>query len=305
MEETFVFRSCFGSFVGRKCANELCRHASGVDHLVFRVSGVHTDACKFKLRSCRVEVLKLNLAELATVHRVSPFATELLHIKLVRTKSNFFVGVKAYANLAVLDFGVLHEVNHGLNDFSDTGLIVCAKQGVTVGNDDVFSLVLEQFGELLNRRYDASFCVEHNVCAVVILNDAWLHILARAVGTGVHMRNKPNRRHGFISIGRKGGVKITEFVEFHVFHADGNKFFLKIFSKGKLLCCAGSNSRCVVRLCVETYILQKSFYNSHCLFLLCKLNDRRNIGALSSANIQNFQKISPSVGVISAKKCFR
>ena len=305
MEETFVFRSCFGSFVCWKCANELCRHASGIDHLVFRITRVYTYSCKIKFCSCRVEVLKLNFAELATVHRVSPFATELLYIKLVRTKPNFFVGVEAHANLAVLDFGVLHEVNHGLNDFGNTCFVVGAKQGVTVGNDDVFSLVLEQFGELLNRRYDASFCVEHNVCAVVILNDAWLHILARAVGTGVHVSNKPNRGNGLVCIGRKGGVKITEVVQFYLFHTYRNEFFLKIFSKGKLLCCAGSNSRCVVRLCVETYILQKSFYNSHCLFLLCKLNDRRNMGALSSANIQNFQKISPSVGVISAKKCFR
>ena len=305
VEETFVFRSCFGSFVGRKCANELCRHASGVDHLVFRVSGVHTDACKFKLRSSGVEVLKLNFAKFATVHRVSPFATKLLDIKFVGTETNFFVRVKTYANLTMFDFGMLYEIHHCLNNFGNTRFVVSTKQSVSVGNDNVFALVLEQFGELLNRSYNTRFGIEHNVCAVIILHNAGLDILTRAVGTRVHVGNKPNGRHGFIGIGGKGGVKITEFVEFHVFHADGNKFFLKIFRKDKLLGGAGRNARSVVRLRVETNILQKTFYNSHCLFLLCKLNDRRNWSALCSANIRNFQKISSSTRVISAKKCFQ
>ena len=82
--ETFVLNGVLGGFAFGKESGKLGGHACGVNHLVLGIAGVHADTRDFYAGRGSVEVLKLQLAQFAAVHRVGPFATETLYIEFVR-----------------------------------------------------------------------------------------------------------------------------------------------------------------------------------------------------------------------------
>ena len=95
-----------------------------------------------------IEVFIFKLADFATVHCVSPISAETLHIKLVCALPYFLIGVKSYAHIAVLDFGMLHEVLHGRDDFGDAGLVVSTEKRIAIGYNKILPLVMLKFRKL-------------------------------------------------------------------------------------------------------------------------------------------------------------
>ena len=182
---------------------------------------MHTHTSDVNLGRSRVEVLKLQFSALTSIHGVRPFATKFLHVKLVRTESDFFVGIETYTHFSVFDFGMRQEIFHGRNDFSNTCFVVCTKKGVSVCYDDVFSHVAKEFGKLFHTCHDACFCIQYNVLAVVVLHNAWTHVLARSIRTRVHVSDETNGGNSFVCIGRKCGIDIAQFVHFYLCHTDG------------------------------------------------------------------------------------
>ena len=91
-------------------------------------------------------------------------------------KANLLVGVEAHAHTSVFDFGVIDKVVHGLYNLGYAGLVVGTEQGVAVGYDDVLSYMVEQFGEFGGRGYDTGLGIEHNVTAIVGLDNAGLDV---------------------------------------------------------------------------------------------------------------------------------
>ncbi|MNV70705.1 hypothetical protein D3C71_1636850 [compost metagenome] len=51
----------------------------------------------------------------------------------MRSAADFFVRCEGDSNLAMLDFRVLKKVIHSCHNLGNTGFIVCAKQGGTIG----------------------------------------------------------------------------------------------------------------------------------------------------------------------------
>ena len=103
-----------------------------------------------------------------------PLAAELLDVEVVGAHAYLLVGVEGDAYLAVLDVGVLLQVDHGLYDLGDAGLVVGAEQRVAVGDDEVFAHVLQEFGKFLGRHGDA--LGEQNVGAAVVVDNLWLDV---------------------------------------------------------------------------------------------------------------------------------
>ena len=261
--ETFVLNGVLGGLALGKESGKFGGHACGVNHLVLGIAGVHADTRDFYAGRGSVEVFKLQFAQFAAVHRVGPFATETLHIEFVRAQADFLVGIEGHADAAVLDFGMLLEIGHGLYDFGDARLVVGTQQGVAVGHDDVLAHVVEQFGKLLSRGHDASGFVQHDVLAVVIANNAGLHVLARAVGAGVHVRDETDGGNSRICVGGQCGVEVAIVVKDNVLQSQFGKFVLQVASQGPLLFRARRDACFVGRLRVEADVLQKSFYNIH------------------------------------------
>ena len=179
----------------------------------------------------------------------------------MRAESNFFIGIETYTHFSVFDFGMRQEVLHGRNNFSNTCFVVCTKKGVSVSDNDVFSHVAKEFWEFFHTRHNAGFCIKHNVGAIIVFHNARTHILARSIGTRVHVSYEPNGGYFFVDVGRKSGIYISHFIHFHFRQSNGFQFFYEIFCQSKLLLRAGGGGAVFVALRVETYIFKKTVYN--------------------------------------------
>lgn len=147
--ESFVSFGVLGGLPAGEHDDKLVGDAHRVYHLVFGVSGVYVASGEGDASYGGVEVFVFELAYFAAVHGIGPVGAEELDVEFVCALSNFFVWIEGYAYFAVFDFGVLLEVVYGRDDFGDAGFVVCAKQGIAVGDDECLSFVVEQFGEVV------------------------------------------------------------------------------------------------------------------------------------------------------------
>ena len=176
VEETLVALRRLGSFVLRQGGNELVGDEAGVQHLALGIAGVHITAAYGYFGTGGVEVLVLQFAHLAAVHRVGPCATEPLHVEPVGPHADFLVGVEGDAHSSVLHFGVLLQPGHGRHYLGNAGLVVGPQQRRPVRHDEVFAHVLLQFGELADACHDALLFVQHDVAALIVPDDARPHV---------------------------------------------------------------------------------------------------------------------------------
>ena len=144
---------------------------------------MHAHTLAMNLSRGSIEVLELQLTQVAAVDGVSPFAAKFLHIEVMGAHADFLIGIECHANLSVFNLLMVAQEAHGLHNLGDAGLVVGAKQRGAIGDDKVFAYVLQQFGELLRTADDAFR--EKDVAAIVVLDDASLDVGTRAVGAGV------------------------------------------------------------------------------------------------------------------------
>lgn len=103
------------------------------------------------------------------------------------SQTDFFVGIEGHTNFAVFNLWMFQQVNHGLNYFRNASLVVCSQQGVSVGDDEVFSNVVQKFWEFLWRRDNVVSSIENDISAIVFFNNPWFDFIAGAIRTGVHV----------------------------------------------------------------------------------------------------------------------
>ena len=130
----------------------------------------------------RIEVLEFKFTHFSAIHGIGPFATELRYIELMGAQTDFLIRIKADTDFTVLDFGVLLQIYHRRYNFGNTGFIIGTKQGLAVGHNQIFPLMVEQFGELGRRKNHILFGAKNNVLTVIILHDTRRNILALISG---------------------------------------------------------------------------------------------------------------------------
>ena len=89
------------SFILRERRYDFCSHEACVLHNALGITRVNTLAAHFKNRSRRIEVFIRDFTFIAAIHRISELRLEILQIKEVRTTTDFFVGRKAYPDIAM------------------------------------------------------------------------------------------------------------------------------------------------------------------------------------------------------------
>jgi len=130
---------------------ELAGQSACVHHLVLGITRMHAHTLDSHLGCRGVEVLILQVADIAAVHRIGPFATKLLHIEMVCALADLLIGIERHADIAVLDLVMVAQIAHRLHDFGNAGLVIGTEQCRSVGHNDVFSLVGQQLGKLRGR----------------------------------------------------------------------------------------------------------------------------------------------------------
>ena len=110
---------------------ELHCYVGSVDHGVLGGARVHREAADGHGGGSGVEVLVLNGAGIAAVHRIGKVGTEARNIEQLCTLADLFIRSKGDTQLAVGQAFFLNGLNSGQN-FGNTGLIVGTQQGGTV-----------------------------------------------------------------------------------------------------------------------------------------------------------------------------
>ena len=148
MIEAFVTIGMFWGFFTRQLAHEFIGYTDSVNHLVLGITRMHITSLHNDLGCSSIEVFKFQFSHFTTVHGISPLTTELRYIKLMGAQTDFFIGIETDANLSMLDFRMFLQIYDGRYDFGNICLIISTQQGLSVGNNQIFSLMVEQFGEL-------------------------------------------------------------------------------------------------------------------------------------------------------------
>ena len=222
---------------------------------------MHAHALDGDLGAGGVEVLVFQVADVATVHGVSPLATKLLHVEVVGAHANFLVGVETHADVAMLNLRMILQVAHGLHYLCDASLVVGAKERGAIGHDKVLALVLQQLRELLGRGDDAGR--ELYVAPVVVIHDARLDIGAARVEGRVVVGDEAYRGRVFLGVAGQGGIDVTHVVHFHVLQPLALQLFLQVFGEDELLGGTGHGRRVFCRLRVKLCVIDESFYYIH------------------------------------------
>ena len=95
-----------------------------------------------------VEVFVLELADFAAVHRVAEVGAEALDVEGVNAAADLLVTGEGDGDGAMLEFRVRDDILHGVHDLRDTGFVIGAEKGRSIGGDEGFSLEMKQFREL-------------------------------------------------------------------------------------------------------------------------------------------------------------
>ena len=256
--------------IGRQHRGELGCQCIGVHHLSLGIARMHAHTFYIYLGRGSVEVLELQFAHVAAVHRVGPFATELLHIEVVGAHADLLVGVEGDADGAVLHLLMLLQPHHRLHDLGNASLVVGSEERMAVSHNEVFAHMAQQFWELLGRHQKGITFLgtaQRDVRSVVIPDDPWLDVGPRAIGRRVVMRDEADGGHIVLRVCLQRGVDVSFLIEFHIAEALVFEFLLQVFCKYQLLGCTGHAAAVFGRLRVELGIVQKSLGNVHlCLF---------------------------------------
>ena len=243
-------------------AVELHGNVGGIDHGVLGGAGVHREAVDGHGGGSGVEVLVLDVAGIAAVHRVGKVCAKAGDIEQVGTLADLLVRGKADAQLAVgaalADNGL-----HSGHDLSHTGLIVCTQQGGAVGGDQGLALHGGKEGEGRNLHHLAGGG-QHHVAAVIVLVQDGVHVLAAGIRGGVHVGNQ-TQRGLFLAAGGggQGTVDVAVLVHPGILHAQSLQFLHQLVSQIKLPRSGRMGAGLRVRGGVDLDVIKQSFIGAH------------------------------------------
>ena len=265
MVEALVAFGMGGGLGGGQEAHELRRQEGGVLHLVLGLAGVDVDAVDPDLGGRGVEVLILQLPDLAAVHGVGLLRGELGEVEVVRAPANLLVRREADGDLAVLLLRMGQEAGAGADDLGDACLVVRPQEGGAVGDDELLADVLREVREVLHPQ---GLAVPQLDVPALVAEAPGLHVLAADAGGGVHVGDEAQGGQVLAAGGgRQHAVDIAGPVQLHVLKAQGRQLLREGLAQDPLPGRGGHGLRVLIRGGVVGDILQKAFLDVHDILL--------------------------------------
>ena len=170
-----------------------------------------------------IEVFIFQTAQFAAVDGIGKICAELLYIEQGRTAPRFFIGRKADAYRPVGDMRMLDEVFHGADDGRDASFIVGSEESRPIGEEDILSLIFQDFRKSLRRKDDAPFLIEDDILAVIIPDPDGLYVFPGRIRTGIDVGNETDY-WAFYPVCRQRGHDIAVFVQGDMGQANSLQF---------------------------------------------------------------------------------
>ena len=174
-----------------------------------------------------IEVLVLDLAQLAAVHGVGHLGGELFRIKVIGALAHLLVGGEAHGHGPVPDLRMGQQVFAGSDDLRHARLVVGPQQGGAVGDDQLLADVPLQEGEVLHLQ--APGFLQGQVPAL-IGDDLRMDIGSADGRGGVHVGDQAQSRRIASGGGGQHGVHIAFVVQVGPLQAQGRQLIGQILA---------------------------------------------------------------------------
>ena len=266
MEEAFVALGVFGALLHRQQGIELLPYEYGIAHLALGGAWMHVATLDMDLGGCGIEVLEFQFAGLTAVHGIGIDSVELLNVELDHSAADFLIGSESYADGAMLEFRMGHDILHRIHYLGHAGLVIGAEKSGAIGGDDGLALMAEQFRELGRFQKEPRNTFQRDVGTVVVLDYLRFDILAGGVGGGVHVGDEAYRGHILLYIRGDAAHNVAVFIEFRLY-SKVIQFLAKEFQEVQLLGCRGLALRLLVALGIDRHVPQESVQDLFHLYL--------------------------------------
>ena len=187
-------------FLCRQQSNKPIDQINGINHLILSISRMYITPFKSNFSGSSIEVLELQL-----------------YIEFMSAFTDFFIRIETDTDFSVFDFRVFFQIGHCGNNLCNTGFIISTEQSFSVGYNQIFSFMIQQFRKLRRGKNHIFFGTKYNIRTVILFYNTRSNILTRHIRTCIHVSNKPDSRHLFIYIGRERGKKITMLIQSYIF----------------------------------------------------------------------------------------
>ena len=224
--ESLAVFGAFRRFGAVEHVDEVVHDEDRVDEDALGGHRVGRDALDRQLGVAGIERFPDHFAEFAAVDRVGEVDGELGEVHLAGALfAELFVGNEDDVDVAVRTV-LARDDGEGRHDVGDGGLVVGAKHGRAVGDNDVVAHVAFDFRMFGRLEPDVLFLVEADVAALVVLDDLRVDVGGEADVDGVHVDDPADHRslRAFGQVGGKLRVDDGMFVDFNVFKAHFTKF---------------------------------------------------------------------------------
>ena len=214
-------------------------------------------ALKFSNSSSPVEVLELQFADLAAVHRVRVVRAEAGDVELHDAAADLLVGGEPDLDGPMLEFGMGHDVLHRVHDLRHAGLVVGAEERRAVGRDERLAHIMEHFRELGRLQRQARHAGKGDLPAIIVFHDLRLDVRARGVRGRIDMGDEADGRYLRLHIGRDASHHIPELIQ-RGLHAHRVQLRAQHPQQIQLLRRGRLTLGILIRLCVHGHVPQKS-----------------------------------------------
>ena len=176
-------------------AVELDGYVACVQHTALCVTGMCHSAVDGDICETAVEVIIVELTLFAAVQGVREVRIELLEVEVGGTLTDLLITGEAELDCAVTDGWVGGKDGCELHDLCNAGLIIGTEKGRTIADDEILALINIETWELLRTEDDVLFLIQDDVLSIVVLDDAWLDVVARQLQCSIHVRCEADRRN--------------------------------------------------------------------------------------------------------------
>ena len=153
------------------------RHPQGIEHFVFRVSGMDALSFNRNSRGSGVEGLIFNASQCPAVHGIGALRSESGNIKTVDAAADFLVRRKPDGNTAVPDLRMCQQIFSHAHDLGNTGFVIRAEESRPVRDYQFFPFIACESREIRCLHEDVLLRVQTDILSVIIRDAAGFYIL--------------------------------------------------------------------------------------------------------------------------------
>ena len=118
---------------------------------------------------------------------------------------------------------MLKKIFHSADDGRNTGFVISPKKSRPIGEEDILSLIFQDFRKRRRRKNDTLFLIEDNILAIIRSHPDRLDVFPGRIGAGVDVGNETDY-WAFCPVCRQRGHDIAVFVQGDMGQANSLQF---------------------------------------------------------------------------------